>query len=310
MKRITIFSFLLFGIYNMATCQEIFNTINYPFPTQEFTLSSGLKIAYVDEGEGEVLLMIHGLGSYLPAWKRNIESLSKNHRCIAVDLIGYGKSSKTSADWMLKDHSAALEELMKSLGIFTYSLVGHSMGGQIAIHHALDYSENLKSLILVAPAGIETFNAQQGNMFKMISPEVIQNTSDEEIDANLRVNFYRFPTEAKFMIDDRVAIKNDPEFSLYAHMVANGIKGMVDQPVFENLADLNLPVLIVFGENDTLIPNLFMNPNLNTRSVGEIGKEKIKGAQLTMIPNAGHMVMFEKSNEVNSEIEEFLKGIQ
>ncbi|MEL7003593.1 MAG: alpha/beta fold hydrolase, partial [Bacteroidota bacterium] len=69
--------------------------LQYPFDVKKVEVREGVQMAYMDVGSGtETILFIHGLGSYAPAWKKNIEGLSKQYRCIAVDLPGYGKSSK------------------------------------------------------------------------------------------------------------------------------------------------------------------------------------------------------------------------
>ncbi|EMR02111.1 Haloalkane dehalogenase [Cesiribacter andamanensis AMV16] len=66
----------------------------YPLPTRYLTTKAGLPLAYTDVGQGPPLLFIHGLGSYLPAWQKNIAFLSPHFRCLALDLPGFGKSGK------------------------------------------------------------------------------------------------------------------------------------------------------------------------------------------------------------------------
>jgi pimeloyl-ACP methyl ester carboxylesterase len=290
-----------------ARSQSVFEEIEYPFPVQKFQLSNGERLAYMDEGEGEVLLFIHGLGSYAPAWKKNIHVLKDNYRCIAIDLIGYGKSSKPNDMVLLKDQSAVIHELLTHLEIEMYHIVGHSMGGQIGIHHALDYPAHVKSLILAAPAGIETFTDQQKSFFEMVTPQAIAATSDEDIAGNLKKNFFSFPADAQFMIDDRVQMKQDPEFSLYCQMIVNGIKGMVRQTVTDQLGNLNSPVLILFGGSDELIPNRLLNPQLTVALLAEYAQELLPKASIRVLPEAGHMVMFERYEDVNRFILDFVK---
>jgi len=69
--------------------------IEYPYEVKKVELFNDIELAYVDEGKGDqTIIFIHGLGSYLPAWKNNIEGLMSDYRCIAIDLPGYGYSSK------------------------------------------------------------------------------------------------------------------------------------------------------------------------------------------------------------------------
>jgi len=294
---------------SFARGQEIFEKIDYPYEVKKLTLKNGETMAYIDEGSGkETLVFIHGLGSYLPAWKKNIESLKKDYRCIAVDLIGYGKSSKPEDNYYLKDQSQFVGELLKNLKVKNYSLVGHSMGGQIAIHHASDFHKNVNSLILVAPAGIETFTEAQKAIFRSIPPASMMASDSKAIQENLKANFYNFPEEAEFMISDRIAMKEDPQFGLYAQMVVNGIKGMVDQEVFDLMSGIKVSTLVMMGEEDKLIPNLMMNPGLDQQGILDLANEKIKHAETHLVPAAGHMLMFEKADEVNKLIDTFLKN--
>ncbi len=80
--------------YGNLTKME-YDELQYPFDVKKITLNDGRVMAYMDEGSSkEVIIFIHGLGSYSPAWMKNIAELKNTYRCIAVDLPGYGKSSK------------------------------------------------------------------------------------------------------------------------------------------------------------------------------------------------------------------------
>lgn len=290
-----------------AKGQEVFESLQYPYEVRHINLENGLSMAYVDEGEGEVLVMVHGLGSYLPAWKKNIGTLKADFRCIAVDLIGYGKSSKPEETFSLTEQSAMIAELLEKLEIPRYHLMGHSMGGQISIHHAKQYADRVDKLILVAPAGIETFTDMQRNIFRGMQPQFIMMSDAAAIEANLKANFHRFPEEASFMIQDRKLIMNDPQFEHYARAVTAGIHGMVDQLVYDKLEELDTPTLVLFGKEDNLIPNKTFNPDLTTADILQRAKEKIPNSHVALIPEAGHMLMFEKPGEVNRQIHDFLK---
>lgn len=309
MKKFSLALVFALCCINIAQSQEIFEKMEYPYEVKKTTLKNGETMAYIDVGTGkETLVFIHGLGSYLPAWKHNIEELKKDYRCIAVDLIGYGKSSKPQDTYYLKDQSQFVGELLQKLKIKNYSLVGHSMGGQIAMHHALEFDKKVKSLVLVAPAGIETFTEAQKVFFRNIPPSSVMASDEQAIRKNFIANFHNFPTEAEFMISDRIAMKEDPQFERYAQMVVNGIKGMVDQEVFDQLPKLGIPALVMIGEKDTLIPNQMMNPGLSQQGILDLAQKQIKQVDTHLIPDAGHMLMFEKSAEVNKLIDSFIKN--
>lgn len=281
--------------------------LKYDYPVKYAELNDGIRLAYIDEGKGsETILMIHGLGSYLPAWKKNISELSKNYRVIAVDLPGYGKSSKAPHSGLMTFYAGVIGELIQKLDLGPVNLAGHSMGGQISMVLALEKPELVKRLILVDPAGFESFTAGQKNWFKdVMTPNLVRLTTVEAIESNLASNFYRMPEDAKFMIEDRIAMRDASDFDNYCLAVARSVHGMVDEAVLEKIPQIKTPTLIFFGENDMLIPNRYLNPGF-TSKIAENGAALIKGSKLVMVPKCGHFMMFEKPEVFNTETRNFI----
>lgn len=284
------------------------NDLEYDFPVQYVELSDGIRLAYVDEGKGtETILMIHGLGSYLPAWKKNISELSKSYRVIAVDLPGYGKSSKAPHSGLMTFYAGVIAEMIQQLDLGPVNLAGHSMGGQISMVLALEKPELVKRLILVDPAGFEAFHAGQKNWFKeVMTPNLVRLTTVEAIETNLASNFYRLPDDALFMIEDRIAMRDANDFENYCLAVARSVHGMVDEPVLDKISAIKIPTLIFFGEDDMLIPNRYLNPGF-TKKIAETGAGLIQGSKLVMVPKCGHFMMFEKANVFNTETRNFIQ---
>lgn len=287
---------------------EQMEELEYPYQVRKVMLSSGIEIAYVDEGKGDqVIIFLHGLGSYLPAWKNNIEGLKSSFRVIAIDLPGYGKSSKAPHSGKMSFYADVVKAFAEKLDLTDITLAGHSMGGQITMVTALNYPELVKNLVLIAPAGFEKFSEGQKQWFRSVMTlEGVKNTSAEDIQTNLAVNFYNKPKEADFMITDRIIMRDAKDFDHYCYAVVQSVSGMVDEPMLEMLPQIKQPTLIIFGENDNLIPNRFLNPG-KTLKVAQVGNEKIPNSQLVMVPKAGHFVQFEKPTEVNTAISKFLK---
>lgn len=287
---------------------EQMEALEYPYQVRKEMLDSGIEIAYIDEGNGEkVILFIHGLGSYLPAWKNNIEGLKSSYRVIAIDLPGYGKSSKEPHSGKMSFYADVVKAFAEKLNLTDLTLAGHSMGGQIAMVTALNYPDLVKNLILVAPAGFEKFTEGQKQWFRnVMSLDGVKNTSAEDIQTNLAVNFYNMPEDADFMITDRIIMRNLKDFEHYCYAVVQSVNGMVDEPLLDLLPQIKQPTLIIFGEKDNLIPNRFLNPG-KTCKVAQVGKDKIPNSKLVMVPKAGHFVQFEKPIEVNTAISIFLK---
>ncbi|GAB4328825.1 MAG: alpha/beta hydrolase [Calditrichia bacterium] len=287
-----------------------FQELSYPYPVKYVNLDSGIRLAHTDIGTGPAIVMIHGLGSYLPAWQKNIETLRQRARCIAVDLPGYGKSSKGDYPFSMEFYADVIHEMLQKLGIKEAVIAGHSMGGQIAMVMALKYPEAVKGLVLVDPAGFEAFSAGEKQWFReVMTVDLVKNTPVQQIRANVVANFYNMPSDAEFMITDRIALREDPDFEWYCYAVSRSVAGMVDQPVIDRLNDIRQPTLILFGENDNLIPNPYLHGG-KTADIAEIGHKKIPNSRLVIIPECGHFAQFEKPEIVNEAISKFLAEIQ
>jgi len=292
---------------NLAPMQSMQNDLQYPFEVKRQALSSGAEVAYIDEGRGRPIILVHGLGSYIPAWKKNIEALKNNYRIIALDLPGYGKSSKGPWSGSLEFYTETVMELADSLGIEKFTMGGHSMGGQVTLVAALQYPERIEKLILAAPAGFEEFHNGEKEWFRSVAtPSLTLYVKPKQIQENVFVNFHDFPQDAEFMIKDRIAMRDAEDFEGYAYIVAQSIKAMVDRPVLDYLPLIEQPVLIFFGENDRLIPNRFLTGG-ETETIARQGHEKIPNSTLYMVPEAGHFVQFEKADFFNEKVNEFLK---
>ncbi|GJM35682.1 MAG: alpha/beta hydrolase [Saprospiraceae bacterium] len=281
----------------------------YPYEVQKVVLSDTLELAYIDEGQGEYsLLFLHGLGSYLKAWQQNIDGLSQQFRCIALDLPGYGKSSQDDYAYDMKFFAQSVRAFIDSLALEKVILVGHSMGGQVAVHSLLMDDSRIEKLVLIAPAGFETFSKSEKQWFQsLVTPETVKATPEAQIIRNFEINFHQMPKEARFMIDDRLAMRETPAYDHYCAMIPKCVSGMLEQTVFDRLPEIKQPTLIIFGQNDLLIPNPFLHPNLTTESVARAGQRQIPGSQLMLLPNAGHFVQWEQADRVNQLIMKFLQ---
>ena len=308
MKKGILFSLLLLTIATVTAQEKIKDLVKYSLPVKSIKLNSE-TIAYTEEGSGEkTLLFVHGLSSTLDAWKKNIEGLSNDYRSIAVDLPGYGKSPGNKNDYSLKEYAEILHEFVGKKGLKNVILVGHSMGGQIAMHTVLEHPKTFEKLILIAPAGIETFSEQEAGLMKAsYTPAMVVNTTDEQIFANYKLNFYEFPEDAQGMVDDRIKMKSAEDFPKYAEVVVNNIHAMLDEPVIDRIKDIKVPVLMIWGKNDMLIPNKYLHPSESIENLIKVSEERFTNLEVEVIDKAGHFVNFERAEAVNSEIREFLK---
>ncbi|ALO17037.1 4,5:9,10-diseco-3-hydroxy-5,9,17-trioxoandrosta-1(10),2-diene-4-oate hydrolase [Salinivirga cyanobacteriivorans] len=294
---------------NLTPMDSMREDLQYPFDVKYADISGNQSVAYVDEGRGsETIIFIHGLGTYLRAWEKNIAELKSDYRCIAIDLPGYGKSTKLPHDGSMTFYADVVMEVMNHLNIESAILAGHSMGGQISMVAALRYPQRVEKLILAAPAGFERFTEGQKEWFReVMSLSGVKKTTAEAIMTNAAYNFYNMPDDAEFIITDRLAMRSANDFDHYCYTVAQSVDGMVNEPVIDKLDMIKQPTLIVFGENDNLIPNRYLNPGW-TKDIAMVGHNRIPDSKLIMLPKCGHFLPFEKANEFNSAIRQFLSN--
>ncbi|MBC8045346.1 MAG: alpha/beta fold hydrolase [Fimbriimonadaceae bacterium] len=124
------------------------NKIEYPFTLHSFPASGG-NMNYIDEGNGDTLVFVHGTPEWSFSFRNVIKILSKKFRCIAVDHLGFGLSDKNQvADYSVKAHAERLEFFISSLHLKNIVLIGGDFGGAMALHYAIKHPENVRSIAL------------------------------------------------------------------------------------------------------------------------------------------------------------------
>ncbi|GAA3387784.1 alpha/beta fold hydrolase [Cryptosporangium minutisporangium] len=111
-------------------------------------------LAYTTAGTGEPLLLVHGLGGTRRTWRHLIDSLATTHTVIAVDLPGHGQSDSPAGDYSLGAHASALRDLLAALGHSSATLVGHSLGGGVALQFAYQFPERTDRVVLISSGGL------------------------------------------------------------------------------------------------------------------------------------------------------------
>ncbi|MGA7396825.1 MAG: alpha/beta fold hydrolase [Solirubrobacterales bacterium] len=114
----------------------------------------GQQISYREMGEGPAIILVHGITSSSRTWKQTMPLLAKNHRVVAFDLFGHGKSSKSIKDCSLGAYASTLRDLTVLLEMPRATIVGHSLGGGIAMQFAYQFPERLERMVLVSAGGL------------------------------------------------------------------------------------------------------------------------------------------------------------
>src|SRR5438270_7476673 len=114
----------------------------------------GDRVAYRDEGEGEALLLIHGMAGSSETWRAVLPRLARKYRVVAPDLLGHGQSAKPRGDYSLGAFAVLLRDLLDELGITRATIVGQSLGGGVAMQFVYQHPDYCQRLILISSGGL------------------------------------------------------------------------------------------------------------------------------------------------------------
>src|SRR5215217_6960383 len=114
----------------------------------------GHRVVFRYEGEGPLVLLIHGITGRSAQWNETIEALAGDYTVLAPDLLGHGESAKPRGDYSLGSYASGLRDLLAVLGHDRATIVGHSLGGGIAMQLAYQFPERVERLVLVSSGGL------------------------------------------------------------------------------------------------------------------------------------------------------------
>lgn len=272
---------------------------NGPPVSQMAEVNEGCSLHYHDEGEGPVIVFIHGSGpgaSGYSNFKFNYPTFVKaGYRVIVPDLVGYGYSSKpVDQPYSLALFCDTLKALLDSLDVTSCVLVGNSLGGAIALKLARDFPDMIKGLIMMAPGGIEELDVYfaMPGIQKMISDFAAGSLDFAGMKSLLSLLVYDPKHVTDELVQERLAIvENQPKEVLSTMQIPNQEEG---------LAEVQCPVLGFWGINDQFCP----------ASGAQKYLDRCETVRFTMINKCGHWVMVEYADLFNRACLEFLSEIE
>lgn len=271
--------------------------------------SSSANLFYIEKGNGpETLLFIHGMGCNSAIWNSITNTLSKKYRCIAIDLPDHGKSINSNTYLSLTDVVEQIHHfiLQHQLDKSTLHLVGHSMGAQISIILAIRYPSLFSSQVLIAPAGVESYSKREQAIIEASTKLLPFFSSEEQIKTMLKLSWFNNNSTTLNNYLKEIGKQENFSYQHYFKTIQWSILAMLKEPVDSFLKSINIPTLIVFGEEDKMIPNP-LTKRSKTIEIAKNAQKQIANSSLLMIPKKGHFLPFEAENECISSIKSFLK---
>ena len=256
------------------------------------------NIKYVKKGRGKQMIMIHGSQMNAYDWRDNIDYFSKNYTVFAIDMIGCGWSDKPKGTYSPEYFAEFINDFMVKIGIDSAIFVASSWGGGHVLHFVLKYPERASALVLSSPCGYK----HKPNAMDLLRIPVMGNI------ILLFVSKGMVRSQLKTAYLNRIHVTTDLVKSIYFPFLKQGfIKSTLSSYknanfhyVRNNIGKIKLPVLLIWGLNDKIHPI----------EMAEKMESEIKGAQLMIFEECGHLPHSEKPDLFNFHTEQFLENIE
>ncbi|MFJ5717538.1 alpha/beta fold hydrolase [Neobacillus sp. NPDC093127] len=252
------------------------------------------SIYYEETGNGEPLILIHGVGLDHHMWEKQVKGLSKQYRVICYDMLGHGGSDHPPGPYSLSHYVAQLAGLLLQLQIDTCHLVGFSMGGMVAQAFALEFPEKIKTLTILNAVANRT--AEQRKAILLRVEEVKQSGAVSTIEPAIQRWFNPdfLAANESFVKGIRKRLQtNNP----HSYLAAYTLFATADQELWPKLSTIKLPTLIITGEQDVG----------STPEMSKCMHLQIEQSELLIFPNMKHMLPAEDAISLNQAIDRFIK---
>ncbi len=253
------------------------------------TIIKNLSINYIKKGSGKTVLILPGWGTTINTYMTLINSISNYATVYCLDMPGFGESQEPSTYWNIDDYVEFIIEFIKKQEIKKLDLIGHSNGGRIIIklmnEKNLDFE--VDKIILIGSAGI-VHKKTLSQVFKIKTYKFLKKTVEFK---PIKLIFPNLLTKLKNHFGSE-------DYKNATPIMRQTLVNLVNTDLREYLPNINVPTLLIWGENDTATPI----------SDGEIMEKMIPDAGLIKVENSSHYVFLEKPQYVNIIINTFLSG--
>jgi pimeloyl-ACP methyl ester carboxylesterase len=277
------------------------------FELQHLTLH-GHRVAYRLAGEGPAVVLIHGITSSSVSWSAVGAELAQRHTVLAPDLIGHGQSAKPRGDYSMGAFASGVRDLMVGLGIGPATIVGHSLGGGVAMQFAYQFPERTERLALVSSGGLGPdvhvlLRAATLPGSEWVLPLLASRLAlavGSRIGRQLERLGIDFGTDGREMARGHTSL-NDAETRaafIQAMRASIDVTGQRVQGNDRLYLATQLPLLIVWGARDRIIP----------LEHGRRAHELVPGSRFEVFERAGHFLYLQEPDRFVALLEEWIAG--
>jgi pimeloyl-ACP methyl ester carboxylesterase len=264
----------------------------------------GLRIHYVEAGYGPVTVLVHGVGGFAESWRRTMQGLVSNGRIVALDLPGFGGSSKPRRPYQIGFLARSVAALVDRLDIDRARLVGHSLGGAVAAACAALFPDRIERLALLG-AAVPGFPLRPAIAYRLLMIPGLGELMARMVSPGLcaaaltRCQVAPDPKEVAFFVGYRFDERSTAEArAAYLAAVRSARHDFTRgaRAWREALERLDIPVLVIHGRQDPIVPIA------HARSA----VAGLRHAEARWIDRCGHFPQLEHAAEVNGRLSEFL----
>lgn len=282
--------------------------VNDPFARRHVEIH-GHSVAYRRAGAGEVVVLIHGLAGSSNTWQDVMPELARTNDVIAPDLMGHGGSAKPMGDYSLGAHASGLRDLLLTLGVEHATIVGHSFGGGVAMQLAYQHPELCDRLVLAGSGGLGrevswllrlvTLPLAEQTL-PLVCPRVVADRGTE-VSRFLRRRGLRAPWLGELW-RAYTSLAGAEDRKAFVRTIRTVIEpgGQTVSALDRLYLAAHLPTLIVWGENDQIIPVAHAHA----------AHAAIPESRLALIPGVGHFAHTEAPDRFLAELTDFLDATE
>jgi pimeloyl-ACP methyl ester carboxylesterase len=277
--------------------------IDWPSMTRRVEID-GRAVNVVDTGgDGPPLLWIHGLGGIWQNWLLNIPAFLDTHRCLAIDLPGFGRSELPAGETSIRSFARTVDRVCDALDVDCPVVIGNSMGGFVGAELAVSFPTRVAKLVLVSAAGLSTeYLAREpllagARIFAVLTARTGLRGSPVVKRRRLRrlalQPVVRYPERLSLpLASELVAGANAPGF-------LDAFDALIGYSFRDRLERIEVPVLIVWGRNDMLVP--VEDAEMFEHLIGD-------NAHSVIFEDTGHLAMLERPTRFNELLSSFIAG--
>jgi len=268
----------------------------------------GHRVRYLQAGSGPPLALIHGITSSADTWKPAMAGLCRDHTVIAADLLGHGASAKPRGDYSLGAYASGVRDLFAALGHDRVTVVGHSLGGGVALQFAYQFPERTERLVLVSSGGLGRevsilLRAAALPGAELVLPFLVPGWLGGAVDslgwAGARLGL-RPSQDAEELLRGFLSLGDPEARAAFLHTLRAVIEPGGQRVNSHDRLYLaaNLPTLLVWGARDPIIP----------ADHGRNAHAAMPGSRLEIFDNAGHFPHLDDPVRFVELLREFIAG--